>query len=422
MPWKLEGSFAALRHRNFRMFVSGQFVSLIGFWMQNVGQSWLVYRLTHSSAYLGAIAFASQIPILLFSFAAGAVVDRVNRRRLVILTQTLALVQAGILWILTYLKIITIPQLFVLAAFAGMVASVDLPARQAFLIQMVGKEDLMNAIAINSSMFNAARMVGPALAGYVLARWGEAACFLLNAITYLAVLLSLVLMKIMVSANGVVRKSLIRDLAEGFHYVRGTRPVRVMLLLVGALGTAGFPFVVLLPVFADGIFHRGATGLAWLVTGVGLGALCGALFLAGRKGLRGMSRMISICATGFSLALGLFGISPNFWLSFVLAIFGGVFMMITIASINTVIQSLIPDALRGRVMSLFTTMLIGTAPVGSLIAGAIAKYRGVQFTTVLMSVLCLAASVWFYRTVPFIVVETRRILQMQNPEFQPPVQ
>ena len=416
MPWKLEHSLSALRHRNFRMFVAGQFISLIGFWMQSVGQSWLVYRLTHSTAYLGAIAFSQQVPILLFAFAAGGLVDRGNRRRMVILTQFLALVQAAILSALTYLHLVTIPQLFVLAAALGLVSALDMPARQAFLIQMVVKEDLMNAIAINSSMFNAARMIGPAIAGYVVARWGEASCFLMNAISYMAVLLSLLLMKIPAVADAPAgRKSLLHDLAEGFRFVRETAPVRVMLLLLGALGMAGFPFAVLLPVFADRIFHRGASGLGWLMAAVGIGALMGALFLAGRKGLHGISRVMSICAAGFSLSLILFAFCPNFWLSFCLLCLVGLFMMITVASVNTVIQSLIPDALRGRVMSLFTTMLIGTAPVGSLAAGGLAKYAGVQYTTLLMGAICLFAAAWFYRRVPFIVVEARRLLDLHNP-------
>lgn len=415
MSWKLEHSFAALKHPNFRMFVAGQFISLIGFWMQSVGQSWLVYRLTHSTAYLGAIAFSQQVPILLFAFAAGGLVDRGNRRRMVILTQFLALVQATILAALTYFNVVTIPQLFVLAAVLGLVSALDMPARQAFLIQMVVKEDLMNAIAINSSMFNAARMIGPAIAGYVVARWGEASCFLMNAISYLAVLLSLMLMKITPVAEPPVRKPLLHDLAEGLRFVRETMPVRVMLLLLGALGTAGFPFAVLLPVFADRVFHRGASGLGWLMAAVGIGALVGALFLAGRKGLRGISRVMSLCAASFSLALILFSVCPYFWLSFGLLCLLGLFMMVTVASVNTVIQSLIPDALRGRVMSLFTTMLIGTAPIGSLAAGGLAKYAGVHYTVLLMGALCLAASVWFYRTVPLILVETRRLYKMHNP-------
>jgi len=217
MDWNFKNSFAALHHRNFRLYLIGLFISLIGFWMQNVGQSWLVYRLTHSAWHLGAIAFCQQIPILLISFAAGGIIDRANRRRVIIITQTLALVQASILAYLTYIGEIQIPHLFLLSLFLGVISAFDLPARQSFLVQMVGKNDLLNAIAMNSSMFNAARMIGPAIAGIVIARWGEAFCFLLNAVSYLAVLLSLAVLKIERSAEIVKKQSLTKDLAEGFR-------------------------------------------------------------------------------------------------------------------------------------------------------------------------------------------------------------
>jgi MFS family permease len=383
--------------------------------MQNVGQSWLVYRLTHSPWYLGAIAFSQQIPILLISFAAGGIIDRANRKKLIILTQTLALVQASILAYLTFTGLIEIPQLFVLSAFIGTVSAFDMPARQSFLVQMVGKEDLMNAIAMNSSMFNAARMVGPAIAGLVIARWGESVCFLLNAVSYVAVLISLFLMKIVYTADPVRKQSLMRDLAEGFQYVRETIPIRVLLRTLGLFGVAGFPYVILLPIFADGIFHRGASGLGIFSTAVGVGALIGALFLVGRKGIHGIGRIISFATFGFSISLFFFGVSNWFWLSFALLSFAGIFMMTSVASINTAIQSMIPDFLRGRVMSLFTMMLIGTAPVGSLIAGMMAKYFGARTTIVVMSLCCLAAAFWFYRSLPGITSEARRLYQMQNP-------
>lgn len=415
MSWQLRNSLAALKHRNFRIFVVGQFISLIGFWMQSVGQSWLVYKLTGSAAYLGAIAFAQQIPILLLSFAAGGVIDRSNRRHVVLLTQSLALVQSAILAFLTYSGRITVPQLFVLASCLGVISAFDLPARQAFLVQMVGRADLMNAIAINSSMFNGARMIGPALAGIVVATWGEALCFLLNSVSYLAVLLSLAVMSIPRSDEPAKRQSLRTDLAEGFRFVRNTRPVRVLLQLMGALGAGGFPFVVLLPIFADRIFGRGAAGLGWLTAATGTGALIGALFLAGRKGLEGIGKIISISAFGFSILLILFGLSKLFWISFLILCGVGFCMMTVVASVNTSIQSIIPDSLRGRVMSLFTTMLIGTAPVGSLIAGGIAKYIGVQYTVVILGLACLSAAIWFYRSLPDIKTEARRLYLLQNP-------
>lgn len=408
--------FPALRHRNFQLFVSGQFISLVGFWLQNVGQSWLIYRLTHSATYLGAITFSQQIPILLLAVPAGGFVDRTNRRRLVVITQTLLLTQATILSLLTFTNRITIGGMFVLAALLGIISAFDLPARQAFLVQMVGKKDLMNAIAINSSMFNAARMIGPAIAGIVVAKWGESYCFLLNAVTYVAVIVSLLMMKLR-PVETQIRQTWTKDLLDGFRFVRETGPVRVMLQLVGAFGIAGFSFSVLLPVFADRIFGRGATGLGWLMTAVGIGALLGALFLARRKGLSGISKLIAISAFGFAVCLLLFSLSFHFWVSFALLCLLGFFMLTMIASINTAIQSIIPDSYRGRVMSFFTTMLIGTAPIGSLIAGALADSVGTQITVFAFAVMCLAAAFWFYRALPSIQAEGRRLYLLQNPQL-----
>jgi MFS family permease len=319
---------------------------------------------------------------------------------------------------LTYTGAIQIPHLFILSLFLGTISAFDMPARQSFLVQMVGKDDLVNAIAMNSSMFNAARMIGPAIAGLVIARWGEAFCFFLNAISYVAVLISLALMKIERPAEVAKKQSLIKDLAEGLRYVRDTQPIRVLLRTLGFFGVAGFPAIVLLPLFADGIFLRGASGLGILSTAIGIGALLGALFLAGRKGIKGIGRIISISTVGFSTALLFFGISSWFWMSFILLCFLGTFMMTSVASINTAIQSMIPDYLRGRVMSLFTTMLIGTAPIGSLAAGTIAKYFGPRITVVTMALACFSAAFWFYRSLPGIVSEARRLYLLQNP---PPI-
>jgi MFS family permease len=416
MAWRISNSLAAFRHRNFRLFATGQFISLIGFWMQGLAQSWLVYRLTGSSVYLGAVAFAQQIPVLLLSFAAGGFVDRTNRRRLVMATQFSALVQASILAALTEFGHITILQVFVLAVLLGIIGAFDLPARQAFLVQMVGKEDLMNAIAINSSMFNAARIIGPALAGIALAKWGEAFCFLMNAISYGAVLISLWMMKIHVS-DTYRKQSITSDLKEGIRYIRETRPIRVLLQLVGAMGISGFSFIVLLPIYADRIFSKGAPGLGWLMTATGAGALMGALFLAGKKGLKGISKVIAYSSFGFSVSLMLFSFTSYFPLSLFFLVCIGACMMTSTASINTAIQSIIPDELRGRVMSFFTTMLIGTAPIGSLIAGTSAKYFGVEVTVFGSALICLAAAIWFYRSLPAIVPEARRLYLLQNPQL-----
>ena len=381
--------------------------------MQNVGLSWLVYRMTHSSAHLGAVAFSQQIPILLFGLPAGGFVDRTNRHKLIIATQTLALVQATILAVLTYMGNISVAQILILGAMIGIISAFDMPARQSFLIEMVNKEDLTNAIALNSSMFNTARMIGPAIAGFIVAEWGEALCFFLNGISYVAVLISLLLMRVS-HARVVPKQTLAKDLLEGFHYVKQTSPVRVMLLLLGCFGVAGFPFSVLLPVFADQIFLRGASGLGWLMTAVGLGALGGALFLVGRKGISGISTYIIRGAFGFSIMLMLFSFMTYFWVAFAILVFAGFFMMTMVASTNSAIQSMISDAFRGRVMSFFTTMLIGTAPIGSLIAGWVARWIGPQMTVFLFALICFASAYWFYKSLPGIREDARRLLAQHN--------
>jgi len=394
------------------LFLPGQFVSLIGFWMQNVALSWLVYRLTHSPAYLGAVAFTQQIPILLLAVPAGGFVDRTNRHRLVILTQTLALIQATVMAVLTYSGRISVSHVMVLGVLIGVISAFDLPARQSFLIQMVNRESLMNAIALNSSLFNAARMIGPAVAGLILVRWGEAFCFFLNAVSYVAVLISLFLMRVP-QTEIVHKQSLRKDLVEGFDFVQSTSPVRVMLLLLGGFGIAGFSFSVLLPVFADQVFQRGAPGLGWLMTAVGMGALAGALFLAGRKGITGISKVILTGAFGYSISLILFSLTTHFWIAFILLCFVGFFMMTFVASSNTAIQSIIPDSFRGRVMSFFTTMLIGTAPIGSLVIGWLAKLVGPQTAVFVSALVCVAAAFWFSRRLPAIRVEARRLYELQ---------
>jgi MFS family permease len=399
MSWELRNSFTALRHRNFRLFIPGQFISLLGFWMQNVGLSWLVYRLTHSTSLLGAVAFSQQIPILLLALPAGGFVDRSNRHRVVIVTQTLALVQAALLATLTFMGNINVPQILILGMLIGVISAFDMPARQSFLIQMVNRDDLMNAIALNSSMFNAARMVGPAIAGFIVAKWGEAFCFLFNAVSYVAVLISLLLMRVP-HTPVTSKQTLTNDILDGFRYVKKTTPVRIMLQLLGSFGIAGFSFSVLLPVFADQIFLRGAAGLGWLMTAVGLGALSGALFLAGRKGITGISKLILLGAFGFSTALMIFSFMTVFWMAFLLLCVTGFFMMTLVASSNTAIQSMISDTYRGRVMSFFTTMVIGTAPIGSLVAGYVATFLGPQLTVFVFAMFCLGASYWFYRSLP----------------------
>ncbi|MGB9256825.1 MAG: MFS transporter, partial [Candidatus Korobacteraceae bacterium] len=373
----------ALRHRNFQLFFAGQLISLIGTWMQTVAQSWLVYRMTGSAFLLGAVGFSSQIPVFIMAPVGGIVADRLNRQRIVISTQTASMILAGILAALTLTHRVQVWQIMVLASLLGVVNAFDIPARQAFLIDMVGREDLMNAIALNSSMFNGARVIGPAVAGILVASIGEGWCFFANAVSYLAVIAGLLLMRIVHPAKLATQGSPLENVLEGFAFARNTGPVRAILLLLGVVSFVGMPYTVLMPVFADQILHGGARGLGILMGATGIGALLGAVSMAARVGIKGLGKVIAMCAGGFGLSLALFSFSRIFWLSTLLLVPVGFFMMVQMASSNTLIQSMVPDRLRGRVMSVYSMMFMGMAPFGALSAGSVAHHLGAPWTVAL---------------------------------------
>ncbi|HWC17454.1 MAG TPA: MFS transporter, partial [Terriglobales bacterium] len=369
----------ALRHRNFQLFFSGQLISLIGTWMQSVAQAWLVYRLTGSSFLLGAVGFSSQIPVFLVAPFGGTLADRTNRQRVVIATQTASLILAGILAWLTLSGRVHVWHIFALAASLGVVNAFDIPGRQAFLVDMVGKEDLMNAIALNSSMFNGARVVGPAVAGILVAKIGEGWCFAANAISYVAVIIGLLLMDVRcVPRPG--KRSPIEDIVEGFQWVNSTKVIRALLLLIGLVSLVGMPYTVLMPVFADRILHGGARGLGILMGATGVGALFGALTLASKTGVRGLGRWVAVSCAGFGVSLSLFSLSRSFWVSVALLLPAGYSMMLQMACSNTLIQTMVPDELRGRVMALYSMMFMGMAPFGALFGGALAQRVGAPIT------------------------------------------
>ena len=386
----------ALRHRNFQLFFAGQLISLIGTWMQNVAQSWLVYRVTGSSALLGLVTFAGQIPVFALSPIAGYTADRWNRRTVVIITQTVSMVLAFILAVLTLTGRIQIWEVFVLAALLGVVNAFDIPARQSFLVEMVGREDLINAIALNSSMFNGARIVGPAVAGILVAKLGEGWCFFLNAISYLAVIAGLFMMRLGPFIPRVAQSSAFETIREGFDYIAHTLPVFAFLALVGVLSFAGLQYLVLMPIYADRIFHMGASGLGLLTGVAGLGALIGALMLASRTVLTGLTRWAGICLTIFSIGLAAFAFSGNLILSCGLLLILGFTGMIQMGVSNTLIQSMVPDVLRGRVMSVYSMMYMGVGPVGALIAGVVADRAGAPQTLAGGAAICLIAAVIFW--------------------------
>ncbi len=404
----------ALRHRNFQLFFGGQFISLIGTWIQTVAQSWLVYRLTGSSLLLGAVGFSSQIPVFLVAPIGGTITDRHNRHRLVIATQTASMVLAFILAWLTLSGRIQIWQIFVLAALLGVVNAFDIPGRQAFLVDMVGREDLMNAIALNSSMFNGARIVGPAVAGLMVAAIGEGWCFFANAISYLAVIAGLLMMKVRAYDTPARTASALENMLEGFQYVRQTGPIRSLLLLLGLISLVGMPYAVLMPIFADRILHSGARGLGLLMGATGVGALFGALILAAKQGLKGLGKWVAVCSIGFGVSLILFAFSRSLWLSMVLLLPVGFTMMVQMASSNTLIQSMVPDHLRGRVMAVYSMMFMGMAPFGSLFAGAIADRLGAPITLAIGGVACIAGSTLFAAHLPGWRTEARQLIIAQG--------
>ncbi len=405
----------ALRHRNFQLFFGGQLISLTGTWMQSVAQSWLVYRLTGSTIELGLVGFASQFPVFLLAPIGGAVADRWHRHRVVVATQTMSMLLAGVLAGLTLTGRIAIWQVYVLAALLGSVNAFDIPARQSFIVEMVGRDDLLNAIALNSSMVNGARIAGPAIAGVLVAAIGEGWCFLLNALSYLGVIGGLLLMTVPPPPARRQEGSALARIAEGFSYVWRTRPMRLLMLLLGLASLTGMPYAVLMPVFADQILHGGAAGLGVLMGGSGLGALAGALALASRQGLRGLGRWVAWSSAGFGASLVLFAASRSFWLSAVLLVPVGCTMMVQMASSNTLIQSMVPDHLRGRVMAIYSMMFMGMAPFGALFAGAVAGRIGAPLTVAIGGVACLAGAALFGTRLPSFRIEAREVIIALQP-------
>ncbi len=396
-------AWRSLRHRNFRLYFGGQSISLIGTWMTRLATSWLVYRLTGSAFLLGVVGFAGQIPTFIFAPFAGVWIDRLDRRQVLLVTQILAMIQSLALAVLTLARHINIQEIIWLSAFQGLINAFDMPARQAFLVQMVeDKQDLGNAIALNSSMVNLARLVGPSLAGAVIAVSGEGSCFLIDGISYIAVIASLVAMRLQ---SGIVKPSvdsMLAQLKEGWAYVSGFAPVRTILLLFAMVSLMGWPFTVLMPIFAGNILHGGPHTLGFLMGAVGIGALVSAISLALRKSVLGLGRMIPIATASLGVGLILFGVSRILWLSLLLMLVCGFGMMQQMAASNTIIQTIVEDSKRGRVMSFYAMAFVGMAPFGSLLAGGLAHAIGAPRTVMLSGVCCVAGAAWFATQMPTI--------------------
>jgi MFS family permease len=393
MPARLS-PFAALHHRNFRIFWMGQTVSLIGTWMQSLAQGWLVLQLTDSAFWVGLVGFAGSLPILLFTLPAGVYVDRADKQRLVMRCQALLALQATLLTVLTATGWVRPWHVALLATAAGLINSIEIPARQSFIIELVGRDDLTNAIALNSSSFNATRILGPAIAGLLVAHVGLAVCFALNAFSYAAVLASLARLRLVTVTHPPAESRALERFREGMRFVRGDRRVRALVLCTAFLSLFGFPVVVLLPVFARDVLRVGADGLGVMSACLGIGAVSAALGLAALAPRVRRGRLVSLAAPSFGLAIIAFAAMR--WLPGALACLGfvGFAMVLNNAATNTLLQSLVPDALRGRVMSLWTTVFVGFAPLGALAMGWLAGRTGAPAAAALGGGLAALATGW----------------------------
>lgn len=386
----------ALHSRNYRLFFAGQLVSLTGTWMQSLAMSWLVYRMTNSPLALGVIGFTSQITAFLITPFAGVWADHANRRKIVIFTQALAMVQALTLALLVLTGIVRVWHIIALSAFLGVVNSFDMPVRQSFLVDIVGnKEDLGNAIALNSMLFNSARFLGPMVAGAIIAAFGEGVCFLFNGISYIAVIAALVLMRMEHKQTATSAGGLLHSMREGFVYTFNLRPIRSIMLLMGLISLVVFPYAVLMPVFARDVLHGSSRTLGLLLGAVGLGAFGGGIYLASKEGIAGIGRRIAAAAMIMGAGILLLSFARSVWLSFVILLFVGFGMMVHMASSNTFLQTIVDDDKRGRVMGFYIMAFAGLTPFGSLFSGWLASKAGTPATIAVSGILCFCGALFF---------------------------
>jgi MFS family permease len=405
----------ALRSRNYRLFFGGQTVSLVGTWMTRVATSWLIYRLTHSANLLGIVSFAGQIPAFFLAPLAGVWVDRWNRHRTLVATQMLSMLQSFALAGLTLAGVITVWEIVCLSLLQGLINAFDMPARQSFVVEMVDRrEDLGNAIALNSSMVNAARLIGPAIAGVVIATSGEGYCFLADGISYIAVIVSLLAMRIRPAETQRPKRRVLEELKEGWQYVTGSVPIRSILLLLALVSLMGMPYTVLMPIFASNVLHGGPHTLGFLMAASGVGALAGAVTLAVRRTVLGLGRRITIAAALFGASLIGFALSHVLWLSLLILTVTGFGMMQQMASSNTILQTIVEDEKRGRVMAFYSMAFLGMSPFGSLLAGALAARIGAPETVLFGGMVTVAGSLWFARRLPLIRERIRPIYRQMG--------
>ncbi|HZI89607.1 MAG TPA: MFS transporter [Candidatus Polarisedimenticolia bacterium] len=392
---QLRDTFRALQHRNYRLYWTGQLVSLVGTWMQSVAQGWLMHRLTSSAFMLGFLGFSQFLPVLLLSLWAGVIVDSIDKRKLLLITQSAFLVQAMLLAIAVSTGIVKPWMVLALAFVFGTINAVDLPARQSFVVELAGKEDLSNAIALNSAAFNVARVLGPAVAGILLATIGEAGCFWINAVSYIAVIWSIWRMDLVPRVH--IRFEATRaleNMKEGVRYARSTRPLRNLLLLLGFTAGLGFQYMILLPVYVRDILHADAKAYGLLVSAFGLGSLLSAAWMTRKQERRDLRRNIFIGLLVAAIGMGTFAWSRTLSLSLAMGFLAGFGLILYVATTNTLIQTTTEDRYRGRVMSLYTLMFIGTAPLGALISGSIAQRFGAPVATTVSAAVLLGGAIW----------------------------
>lgn len=396
----LKSTFRALQYRNYRLFFLGQGTSLIGTWMQRIATSWLVYRLTGSAVLLGVVGFVSQIPTFILSPVGGVVADRWNKKTIFLVTQIFALVQALILAILVIKGMITVPWIIALNIVLGTINAFDVTARQSFVVEMIeNKEDLGNAIALNSSMVNGARLIGPSITGILIASMGEGICFFINSMSYVVIIIALLSMKIPPKEKAFKNTRILHDFNEGFTYISRSVPMRSIIHLLALVSLLGMPYQVLMPVFAKQVLGGGPHTLGFLMGAAGLGALCGAMYLASRKSGFNVSRLIPVSAVLFGSGLIAFSFSRVLWLSLLLLLFAGCGMMVQMASSNTMLQVLVDDDKRGRVMALYAMAFMGMAPFGSLLAGGLAGLVGAPHTLLVGGILCILGAFIFSKNI-----------------------
>ncbi len=401
----------ALRHRNYRLFFGGQSISLIGTWITRIATSWLVYRLTGSELLLGVVGFCSSIPLLILAPFAGVLVDRWDRHRILVITQVLSALQSAALAVLALMNVITVAEVIVLQLVQGVINSFDTPARQAFVVEMVAdREDLPNAIALNSSMINASRIIGPSIGGVLIATVGEGWCFGVDAVSYVAVIISLLLMTLTPAKKAsVIDTHMLEELRTGWKYVAGFAPVRALLLSVALVGLMGMPYATLMPVIASKVLHGGPHTLGILMTASGIGALAGTLYLASRHTVVGLGKVIVAASLGLSLGLIAFSFSRVLWLSMLILPIVGAGLMLQAAASNTILQTVVDERLRGRVMAFYSVAIMGTQPIGSLLAGIAAERIGSEMTIFYGALACLAGAIWLGWKRPMLAQHIRPI-------------